>query len=444
MNYSPSFVGKETQKARNNFPFRYPSVHTELFIGVIEVKKAAAIAHKQVGELPEDIADAIVEACDSLLADFPTDQFILPGLQGGAGTSINMNVNEVVAHRATELLAAKGNSSIVHPNDHVNRSQSTNDVNPSALKIACFRLTVDALNALNGLATAFELKASEWDAIPKLGRTHLQDAVPITVGSECGSYAATIRRGATRLQTQLPALLELNLGGTAVGNAINASAAYRNALYDALRAVLTFDQVRPLPNLMSGTSSQTDFVALSQALVAVTLDCSKIASDIRLMVSGPNGGFGELSIDELQSGSSIMPGKVNPVVPESVNQLYYLISGNNLTIEHAAHGSQFELGVMFPILAHTLITSLKMTTDVIENFTKQCVASMEVHELRCKELLERSSAYATLLTPKLGYDVVSRCVKTSIKSGVTLRSVIVGEGLITDEEFDALVTRTMV
>ncbi len=436
-------IGKETQKAQTNFPFRYPPVHTELFFAVIEVKKAAAIAHKNVGEIPEDIADAIVEACDRLLSRFPTDEFVLPGLQGGAGTSINMNVNEVVAERATKILATKGSSIRVHPNDHVNRSQSTNDVNPSALKIAAYRLSVSVIHSLNALADEFDKTADVHQGTPKLGRTHLQDAVPITVGQEFRSYASSIRRNVARIETLLPLLLELNLGGTAVGNAINASQAYRDAVYRALYDVVHLD-VKPLSNLMSGTSSQTDFLALSQALVAVTLDCSKIASDIRLMVSGPNGGLGELAIAELQSGSSIMPGKVNPVLPESVNQLYYLVSGNNLTIEHAAHGSQFELGVMFPILAHQLLTSLKITADVIGNFTKQCVMSMQVNDAQCKELLERSNAYATLLTPKLGYDVVSRCVKESMQKGVTIRSIVVGEGLLTDEEFDALVTRTVV
>jgi aspartate ammonia-lyase len=433
-----SYIGNQTQKALENFPFSGNRVHLELIYAIVIVKKAAALANLASGNLDSDKANAIVVACDEITSGKFNSEFSLPGLQGGAGTSMNMNVNEVIAIRATEILKDSGKEITVHPNDHVNKSQSTNDVNPSALKLAILMIGVPLLKQIDHIVSVFMQKADEWQTIRKLARTHLQDAVPITLGDEFKAYAAILKRDQQRIEHALSYCYELNLGGTAVGNAINASVSYREKVYLELNRLSGFD-FRPAENLMSQTSSQTDFLTVSHALVSLTLDASKIASDIRLLTSGPIGGIGELILTELQSGSSIMPGKVNPVLPESVNQLFYLVSGNNLTIEHAAHASQLELGVMFPIFADNLITSLKLTGEVLTNFADHCVVSIVADQKRCKELLEKSSAYATLLTPILGYDTVSKIVKESITSGKSLRELVVTQGLMSDAQFDLAV-----
>lgn len=428
-----TYFGKQTQKALENFPFSSAQVHKELLYAISDIKKSAARANNRAGLLSVSIAQAIEKAADEMLSGSFDDQFPLPSLQGGAGTSINMNVNEVIAARATEILG-----SLVHPNDHVNMSQSTNDVNPSALKITCLRLGKKLMSDVTGCVKIFDRKVQEFSHIQKLGRTHLQDAVPITLGEEFASYASLLSRGIQRIKRVLLDFLELNLGGTAVGNSINAPKQYRRAVYEELCKITGF-ALRPAENLMSQTSSQTDFVALSQALVAISLDASKIANDMRLMSSGPVGGMGEIILTELQAGSSIMPGKVNPILPESVNQLYFTVSGNNLAIEHAAHGSFLELANMFPVVADKLISSLKLTSEVLVQFSTKCVETIKANEKRCREILENSTAYATLLVPKLGYDTVSAIVKESLETGVPTRLLLAKKKLLTDNQFNKIV-----
>lgn len=432
------YYGPQTEKALKNFAFDVYRVHKEFIAALVEIKKAAAIANFAAGNFNRDIKNATLKACDEILAGKFKEQFPLKALQGGAGTSINMNVNEVIAARATEILQKAGRKTVVHPNDHVNRSQSTNDVNPSAIKIASIRLTQDLQRTLAGLVKALDLKAKAFKLVVKLGRTHLQDAVPTTLGAEFASYAAIIRWHQEKINRVVAYCQELSLGGTAVGNSINASPRYIKRVYVELNSI-TGQKFHPAKNLMSQTSSQTDFLAMSQAVTALCVDLSKIASDLRLMSSGPKGGLGEITLAELQKGSSIMPGKVNPVMPETVNQLYYMISGNNLTIEHSAHAAQMELGVMFPLIADRLLQTLKLTSEVVEQFTKLCVTKIKANPKRCKELLEQSTAYATLLTPRLGYDIMTEAVKAAVATGKTLREIVVQQKLLSNKEFDAIV-----
>ena len=429
------YFGAQTEKAITNFPFDFRKTPKEFVYAIAEIKKAVALGHLAAGELDRDRAQAICLACDEIVTGKLDEQFVLPAFQGGAGTSNHMNVNEVVANRAMELLAARGKDVKVHPNDHVNMSHSTNDTMPSALKIAAVRLTDKVLAACDVLAVAFEKKAKEFSKIQKLGRTHLQDAVPITLGDEFEVYAAYVRRGAKRILAAREDLLELNLGGSAVGNAINASPKYRKHLYLQLQKVTKL-KVRQAKNMMAQTSSDTDFVAISQALTALCVDLSKIAGDFRILSSGPKGGLGEITLPELQPGSSIMPGKVNPIMPEALSQLYYLVSGNNLTIEHAAHGSQLELGVMLPVLTDRLVESLKLVDEMMRQFAEKCVAIVVPNVERMKEHLEKSTAYATLLNPIIGYDAAAVCVKESLKSGKTFREVVLEKKLLTEKEFD--------
>ncbi|MDE2312037.1 MAG: aspartate ammonia-lyase [Patescibacteria group bacterium] len=431
------YYGEQTKKALKNFPFDVYKVHREFIIALVQIKKAAAAGNFLAGNISRDVKAAITKACDEILAGKHKEQFLLPALQGGAGTSTNMNVNEVVAARATEILQSQGKKTVVHPNDHVNRSMSTNDANPSAIKIASIALTQNLQKTLQFLVVVLEQKAKSFKGVPKLARTHLQDAIPTTLGAEFQSYADIIRWHQEKINRVVVYCQELNLGGSAIGNSLNASPKYIAGTYKELNRI-TGQKFHPAKNLMSQTSSQTDFLAISQAVTALCLDCSKIASDLRLMASGPRGGLGEIQLQELQNGSSIMPGKVNPILPEAVNQLYYMVSGNNLTIEHSAHGAQLELGVMFPIIADRLLQTLKISSQVLAKFTKDAVARIKANKARCRELLERSTAYATILTPKLGYDVMAQTVKESVSSGKTFREVLVGKKLLTNKEFDAL------
>ncbi len=432
------YYGQQTEKAILNFPFDVYKVHKEFIFALVMVKKAAAIANFKAGNFSREIMEAITEACDNILQGGYKDQFPLRALQGGAGTSINMNVNEVIAGLANEILQAKNKKPAVHPNDHVNRSQSTNDANPSAIKIASLKLVQDLQKTLANLVKALSQKTKEFGSVPKLARTHLQDAVPTTLGAEFASYAEIIRWHQEKINAIAAFAQTLNLGGTAIGNSMNASKKYIASVYSELNKI-TGQKFKPAKNLMSQTSSQTDFLAISQAVTALCLDCSKIASDFRILSSGPRGGLMEISLEELQSGSSIMPGKVNPVMPETVNQLYYLISGNNLTIEHAAHAAQLELGVMFPIIADRLLQTLKLTREVLDQFIGKCVVSIKANKERCKELLENSTAYSTLLTPAIGYEAASKAVKEALKEKKSLREIIVGKKLLTEAEFSKIV-----
>ena len=453
------YFGEQTQKAIKNFPFDVPGFHWEFIVALAQIKKAAAMANFESGNFNRNIKNAIVAAADEIIAGKHNDQFLLPALMGGAGTSIHMNVNEVVANRANEILGKnsprppllkrggeqdssplqKGRmGGVINPNDHVNRSQSTNDVNPSAIKVAAVPMLEQLSAVLENLAETFEKKSHQFKNVIKLARTHLQDAVPITLGEEFGGYAEVIRQHRKEIERVKSLALVLHLGGTAAGNSVNASPKYIRAVYKHLNRIIGYKFV-PGKNLIQLTSSAGYFVIISQAITALCLDCSKIANDLRLMSSGPRGGLGEITLAELQNGSSIMPGKVNPILPETVNVLYYTVSGNNLTIEHAAHGAQLNLAVMIPPIADRLLQSIKITSQVLEQFSKKCISTIKANPKRCKELLEKSTAYATLLTPKFGYEKMKEIVKETVASGKTLREVITGKKLLTNKEFDSLV-----
>ena len=419
--------GSQTKAAIENFPFDYHKVLKEFVYAMVQVKKAAAVANFKAGKVDKKISDKMVFACDEILKGKYDDQFVVSAHHGGAGTSVNMNVNEVIGTLAS-----------AHPNDHVNSSQSTNDVNPSALKIASIKLTEKLLKSLDYLIATMDAKSKEYKDVRKLGRTHIQDAVPTTLGAEFTSYRDILIRDQKRIGDSLEYFYELNLGGTAVGNSVNAPEIYIKNVYLELQKVTGIKNLKPLENLMSGTSSDTDFCFLSSAVNIRCLDISKIVLDLRFMSSGPKGGIGEITFSELQPGSSIMPGKVNPIVAETMNQTYYLVSGKNLSIHQAAEGAQLELGVMLPIIADSLITMLKIVDTALVLFADRGIKNIVVNRARCLEHLEKSTAYSTLLTPRLGYDAVSKVVKESVATGKTIREVILEKKLLTNEELDKL------
>lgn len=429
------YYGDETKKALNNFPFSVHSVKEEFILSIVKIKKAAANANYKAGNLSLPVKNAITLSCDEILNKKHGGQFLLSSFQGGAGTAVNMNVNEVIASRATEILK---NKIIVHAFDDVNCSQSTNDVNPSALKISTFVLLKELDFVLGTLIKSFELKSKDFKKVLKLGRTHLQDAIPTTLGAEFASYIDNLKKHQIEIKRISNLSLILNLGGTAIGNSINASPLYIKYVYIELNKI-TGEKFVKAKNFMAGTSSQTDFLSISQNIVSLCVELSKIASDIRFMSSGPNGAIGEIILPELQKGSSIMPGKINPVMPEVVNQLYYLVSGNNLIIEKAAEGAQMELGVMLPIIADKLLESLKVTIETINQFDKLCIRGIKANKERCLFHLENSTAYATLLVPELGYDLVSKIVDESIKSKRKFRNVVVEDKYLSEKEFNGII-----
>lgn len=421
--------GKQTEAALSNFPFDYHKVLKEFVYAMVQVKKAAAIANLKSGKIDDSVSDKIVSACDQILSGKYDDQFPVGAHHGGAGTSVNMNVNEVI-----------GTLAGAHPNDHVNASQSTNDVNPSALKIASIKLTTKLLESLDYLILILDQKSKEYSGVRKLARTHMQDAVPTTLGAEMGSYRDVLKRDRKRIEGSLTFFYELNMGGTAIGNSINAPKKYIEEFYPEIRKITGIKNLKPLSNLMTGTSSDADFCHMSAAITIMCNNLSKMATDLRFMASGPMGGIGEISFKELQPGSSIMPGKVNPVIAETINQTYYMVNGKNVTIHQAAEGSHLELGVMLPIIADSLLMILKITDTALRIFADLGIKNIIVNEKRCREHLEKSTAYSTLLTPTLGYDAVSKVVKEVVRTGKTMREIILRDKLMTREEFDKIIS----
>ncbi len=429
------YFGEETKKALRNFPFSTHPVKMEFILAIVKIKRAAALANFKAGNFKRPVSNAIIKACDEVLSGRIKGQFPLSSFQGGAGTAINMNVNEVLAARATEILGGK---TLVHPNDHVNCSQSTNDVNPSAIKVAVRGLLLELGAALAGLIKTFETKARAFSGTVKLGRTHLQDAVPTTLGAEFGAYAENLKGHKNTLEAARGYSEILNLGGTAIGNSANASPKYIKEVFAELNRV-TRSRFAPAKNFMAKTGSHTDFVAISQAVTALSVELSKIANDFKLMASGPRGGLGELVLPELQKGSSIMPGKINPVLPETLNQLYFLVSGNNLTIEKASEASQLELGVMLPVIADRLLESVKLAAESVRQFDKFCVAKVKADAKQCREHLENSTAFATFLTPKYGYDRISQLVKAAVRNHTSFKQEVLSSGLMKPAEWQSFV-----
>jgi aspartate ammonia-lyase len=433
------YIGEQTTLAQKNFPFSVPHVSLHLIKTIALIKYAAAKANAVSGNLDAHREQAICTAAEEIIAGKHDQSFTLPFLQGGAGTSINMNVNEVIALRATEILKEKNYTLPIHSLDHVNMYQSTNDVNPSALRIVSLQLLQELSQALSKTIDAFEAKKKEYSQVFKVGRTHMQDAVPITFGDEFGAYAAIVKKHFSHIEQSKTSLFELNLGGTAVGNTLNVPKGYREQVYKILTAKTNLP-LKPAKNMMSLTSSCADFCFVSSAIHLLCIDLSKIATDIRFMASGPLGGIGEITIENLQYGSSIMPGKVNPVLPESINQLSYFVTGKHLTLCQAAENGHLELAVMFPLVADSLISSIQTTTDVLNAFSQSCIKTLCVNEERAHEILQNTTAYATLFTPLLGYDIVSDAVKESIRKHVSFKKVLLQKNLVTEKTYTTIIS----
>jgi aspartate ammonia-lyase len=435
-----AYYGVQTARAVENFPISGLRAPADLVTATILVKKAAAEANAALGRLDPAVARAIVSACDEILGGRLRDQFVVDVYQAGAGTSHNMNANEVLANRAAELLGdARGTYTRVHPNDHVNMGQSTNDVFPSATRLALLIGAGPLVTAARDLSASLARKADEFAGVLKTGRTHLQDAVPITLGQEFGGYAACVGRGAEDVAVASEQLGELNLGATAVGTGLNAGDDYRRLVVANLSRYTALP-LEPAVNLFRVTQSMGDVLAYSGAMRRLAVEVGKVASDLRLLSMGPRAGLSEIALPAVQPGSSIMPGKVNPSVPEMVNQVCFQVMGCDATITMACEAGQLELNVMMPVIAWNAIHASTISRQAIAVLRTRCVDGISANEARARELLDRSTAAATALSPYIGYAATADVAKEAVRTGRSIRDIVLERKLLDREKLDEILS----
>jgi aspartate ammonia-lyase len=425
-----AYYGIQTFRAVENFPISGLRLQPEMVRAYALIKKAAAQANAAVGQLPRRYAAAIGRACDEILRGKLTDQFVVDVYQAGAGTSFNMNANEVIANRANELLGARrGTYRHVRPNDHVNMAQSTNDTFPTAIRLGALMTLPPLEEAMTQLKASLRRKARQFERIVKAGRTHLQDAVPVRLGREFAAYALAVAKARRHIIETARALNELNLGGTAVGTGLNAHPRYRGLAIRALRR-WTGLRLRPAQDLQERTQSMADFARLSGALRAYALELIRIANDLRLMSSGPNTGLGEIDLPAVQPGSSIMPGKVNPVIAEMTDMVGFQVLGHDATVAYAVQAGQLELNVMMPVIAYNLLQAMHLLTSTSRVLAARCVEGITANAERCEGFAHRSLALITALAPQIGYLNAATVAKESLKTGRSILELVVAHRLL--------------
>ena len=426
---SNAYYGVQTLRGFENFQITGNRMNYDFIKYITLIKKAAAKVNGQYGYVKKEIADAIISACDEVLEGKMKEHFITDAIQGGAGTTVNMNVNEVLANRATELLGGKKGQYLCHPNDHVNHAQSTNDVIPSAGKLTVLKLADELLESLEVLIRELANKAQEFDGIIKMGRTQLEDAVPIRLGQEFNAYASALKRDCKRIKNTLQEMQVLNLGGTAIGTCVNAEEKYVESIVDILSKECGRELMKA-EDLIDATQNVDCFVAVSGSLKACAVNLSKMCNDLRLMSSGPKTGFGEITLPAKQNGSSIMPGKVNPVIPEVVSQVAFLVMGNDMTITVAAEAGQLELNAFEPVIFCRLFESLICLSNAIKTLTVNCIMGITANEKRCENLLQSSVGLVTALCPYLGYKKSAELAKEALAKDVRIKDLILEYGLM--------------
>ncbi|MGE3510044.1 MAG: aspartate ammonia-lyase [Vicinamibacterales bacterium] len=435
-----AYYGAQTARAVENFPISGLRAHPDLIAATVLVKKAAARANAAVGRLDPSVADAIVEAADEILGGALREQFVVDVYQAGAGTSHHMNVNEVLANRAGERLGSpRGTYARVHPNDHVNMGQSTNDVFPTATRIALLVGMRPLIDQARALASTFVSLADAHADVLKIGRTHLQDAVPVTFGQVFGGYAACLSRSADDVAATAEQLCELNIGASAVGTGVNAGEAFRRMAIEALARETGLPLV-PAENLFRVTQSMGDILAFSGAVRRLAVELSKISSDLRLLSMGPRAGLAELRLPAVQPGSSIMPGKVNPSIPEMVNQVCFQVLGCDTTVTLACEAGQLELNVMMPVIAWNALHEATILREALRVLRVKCVEGLRVDANRSRELLDRSTATATALSPFIGYELTAQIAQEAVRSGRSIRDLVLERGLIPVEKLDVILS----
>ncbi|HEX3025613.1 MAG TPA: aspartate ammonia-lyase [Clostridia bacterium] len=424
------YYGVQSLRAAENFQITGRKMCPAFIESLVQIKKAAAIANSGAGLLSRKLAGAVTQACDEIIAGGLREEFIVDPIQGGAGTSANMNANEVIANRAIELLGGKkGDYNLVNPNDHVNMGQSTNDVYPTAGKITVLKLLPELKGELVRLRKVLQEKAEEFDDVVKMGRTQLQDAVPIRLGQEFKAYASMICRDLRKIEDLDEKLKVINMGGTAIGTAINADPNYFCKIVPSIEAV-TGLELTQAEDLIDATQNVDVFVTVSSVIKICAVNLSKMCNDLRLMSSGPRTGFGEINLPARQNGSSIMPGKVNPVIPEVVTQIAYHIVGNDLTISMAAEAGQMELNAFEPIIFHDLFESISTLTGGIRTLIDHCIGGITANRQKCSELLNSSVGIVTAIAPYIGYRKAAEIAKVAISSGNSVKSVLLGKGIM--------------
>ena len=432
------YYGVQTLRAAENFHITGLNMHPEIINSLAYIKKASAITNCEVGILEKKKAQAIVQACDEIIEGKFHDDFIVDPIQGGAGTSLNMNANEVIANRAIEILGGKkGDYTIVNPNDDVNCGQSTNDVIPTAGKMTSLHLLQNLKKQLLRLYDALNEKAKEFDHVIKMGRTQMQDAVPIRLGQEFKAYSVAIMRDIHRMDKAMDEMRTLNMGGTAIGTGINADENYLRRIVPNLSEISGMEFIQAF-DLIDATQNLDSFVAVSGAVKACAVTLSKMSNDLRLMSSGPRAGFGEINPPAKQNGSSIMPGKVNPVIPEVVNQVAFNIIGNDMTITMAAEAGQLELNAFEPIIFYCMFQSIDTLGYAVETLVDNCIVGITANEERCRQLVENSVGIITAICPHVGYEKTADIAKKAINSNESVRSLILKENIMDEEELSRI------
>ncbi len=431
-----AYYGIQSLRAKVNFDITGTKLSLPFIKNIVLIKKAAAKVNADYGLLAKEKADAIIAACDILLHGKHRKDIVVDAVQGGAGTSANMNINEVLANIAIEILGGKkGDYSLISPNDHVNMEQSTNDVIPTAGKLTVLDLAAGLLAELDRLAKTLRKKAEEFDGILKMGRTQLQDAVPMRLGQAFGAFATSVERSAARLENSLGEMRSVNIGATAIGTAINAKAVYFTHITEELSALKGEKLTRP-HDLFDGTQNVDSFASVSGALKTLAINLGKMCNDLRLMSSGPRTGLGEITLPARQNGSSIMPGKINPVIPEVVNQVVFLVIGHDVTITMAAEAGQLELNAFEPIIFYQLFESLRSLTAAVRTLTDNCIEGITANEERCSEWVNRSVGIVTALNPYIGYKKAAEIAKESLKTGEPIKSIVLRLGLMDAAKLD--------
>ena len=434
------YYGVQTMRAIENFNITGQKLDPDFIKALATVKKAAALANMDTGRLPHEIGDVLVQAADEIIAGGHIEQFPVDPIQGGAGTSVNMNMNEVLCNRALELRGdPKGRYDIISPNNHANMAQSTNDAFPTGIKVCLSAKSTVFLASLDRLATELEKKATSFRAILKMGRTHLQDAVPITLGQEMGSYASAVRRSMRRIRYVLRHIHTINMGGTAVGTGLNAEPAYIKAVAKRLSEI-TGEQYRTSQNIIDATNNTDAFADFSSALKNATLVLIKLANDFRLMASGPRCGLNELHLPMRQPGSSIMPGKVNPVIAEVLDQACYQVIAGDLAVTLGVENGQFELNVMEPVMAFNMFNSLNYITRAVDTFVDKLLIDLKPNVEQCQKWLDNSVGIVTALLPHIGYEKSAELAREAYTTGKPIREIILEQGILSKKELDHILS----
>ncbi len=435
-----AYYGVQSLRGQMNFDITGKKIHKELIKGLAIIKKCSALTNMQAGVLSEKQATAIMQACDEVISGKFDSEFIVDAIQGGAGTSANMNANEVISNIAIEILGGeKGDYSIVHPNDHVNMSQSTNDVYPSAGKIAIIALLDNLLKKLDLLFAELKAKSKKFNNVLKMGRTQLQDAVPMRLGQSFHAFACAIERDIKRIKKAKLSLHYLNMGGSAIGSAINVPPYYLDTIVKNI-SLETKDNYRQCEDLFDGTSNLDVYAETSGTLKCLAVTLSKMCNDLRLMSSGPKTGLGEINLPAKQNGSSIMPGKINPVIPEVVSQVAFKVFGNDTTITFACEGGQLELNAFEPVIFYSLFESIECLTNAITTLIDNCIVGITANKQRCKDLLYSSVGMATVLCPYIGYKLSATLAKKSLKTGIPLKTLVLQEKLLDEKKLNEILS----